>query len=87
MARRDATRTACCIGCRPTVVPSVGSRDFLMAVYARCEFHYEFVRYVKRGSLRAGYSKGSVEENILVQSHLQKAKQNSNGGEGAEDHV
>ena len=60
-----------------------------MAVYARCEFHYEFVRYVKRGSQRAGYSKGSVEENILVPitPSKSKAKQNSNGGEGAEDHV
>ena len=64
MARQDATRTACCIGCRPSVIPSVGSRDFLVA---RCGFHYEFVRYVERGLQRAGYSKaGSVEENILV---------------------
>ena len=34
---RDATRYSC-IACRPTVIPSVGSRDFLVAVYARCEF-------------------------------------------------
>ena len=45
-----------------------------MAVYARCEFHYEFVRYVKRGSQRAGYSKGSVEENILVPITPPKSK-------------
>ena len=36
-ATRDATHYSC-IGCRITVVPSVGSRDFLVAVYARCEF-------------------------------------------------
>ena len=67
MARRDATQYSCII--TRTVVPSVGSRDFLVAVYGRCEFHYEVKLgdTSKEGHREQGTLEGEIVCNIAIE--------------------